>query len=559
MSEPKPSDQAKQMDVRDQIIVGFDEELGVLGLSDARKQIDIALGNLRRHSATVLRAFVSAGLKKESFVAFAVIRFDDPKVSLEYLNKVLKEDKKKTVAEKMLPGVVWFERNAPVTLDSFNDPYFRWQWALTKMEATSPWTIPDGPPAAPPALPDPPANPGKTLVAIIDSGLRLSDGTLHEDLGSVEPLVDCQPAGFFSDGIDTDGHGTMLAGTISTVYDNLKGLASAIPPDWHISLLPVKFFEGGGSPDVAGAAEAIMHAVDKGAKVINASWHVALGDGDKRILKDAIKYAKNATPPRLVVAAAGNDGSDNDIYPTYPANYGSELLFPGLRKTMLTVAATAPDDFKASFSNYGALGVDIAAPGTGIKTTGRYFPGLPGQTPQYPDYNGTSASAAFVSGAAALVFALNPRWTSKEVITHLKASADTIEGLKLVCIGGKRLNLRRAVYGPLRRITAPVANDTLQVGVDVDITWTNEYAQPDFNWVTIEFSKDLGNTWDPTPVKDRSANDGRFTWRPKLAHVGPNIVLKITPLMNDVDDPTLPKMKANFPVVSDVFRVVAPA
>jgi subtilisin family serine protease len=533
MPDPKPSEPLQPADLRNQIIVGFDEGLGKHGIENARHEIDKALENLGKYSAKVLRTFVAAGSDEEAFIAVAVIRLGDPKVTFETLQRVLRDDKKLADKDRKFAAIDWVERNAAVTLVDFDDAHFPWQWALKKMGADTPWTR--SPPPAPPPLP--PATTAKTLVAIVDSGLRLLDGTLHEDLGSVEPLADCQPAGLFTDGVDTDGHGTRLAGTISATYNNVKGIASAIPPDWHISLLPVKFFAGGSSPGVANAAIAIMHAVDKGAKVINASWHVALGEQDRKVLKKAIAYAKNAK--RLVVVAAGNDGTDNDVYPVYPANYGSEVLYPGLRTAMLTVAATAQDDFKASFSNYGAVGVDIAAPGTAIQTTGLY---LPGHTPDYPDYNGTSAAAAFVSAAAALVFALNPGWTPKEVIEHLKASADALPGLMVVCTGGKRLNLRRAVYGPLI-ITAPLQGDSLPAGVNTNITWTNEYSNPNFNKVKIEFSMDDGATY-PTVVVASTNNDGLFKWKPLAADKTPTGRLRITPL------------KGNFPVVSARFSVV---
>jgi hypothetical protein len=62
-----------------------------------------------------------------------------------------------------------------------------------------------------------------------------------------------------------------------------------------------------------------------------------------------------------VIAAAGNESADNDLSPSYPANYN----VPGL----ISVGATDTDDLLASFSNFGTSTVDIAAPGTAILST----------------------------------------------------------------------------------------------------------------------------------------------------------------------------------------------
>ena len=320
--EPKGA----RVPVRDQIIVGFDRKLGAQGFVEANKTVETTVSNLVKLPITVLDSDISQGQGAEarSFFAAVLIRVDDSGLTLPELVKTLKSDKQN------YPGVAWAEYNAPIRLAAFNDLYFREQWALPRMGVTGPWLVPA--PAPPP--PVPPSIVPKTLVAIVDSGLRLTDGTLHEDIGSVEPLADCQPAGFFDDNVDMDGHGTLLAGTILARSDNTVGIASVIPSTWPISLLPVKFFDGGGEPSVWNAQKAIKHAVDKGAKVINASWHVALGDGDKKILREAMVYAKAAD--RLVVVAAGNDGTNNEIFPTYPANYGFDGTVPNLKAVSYT-------------------------------------------------------------------------------------------------------------------------------------------------------------------------------------------------------------------------------
>ena len=201
--------------------------------------------------------------------------------------------------------------------------------------------------------------------------------------------------------------------------------------------------------------------------MINASWHVAYGQGGVLSVQGAMQWA--TLVGAVVVAAAGNDGTDNATYPTYPANYGHGVMaMPGL--SILTVAATGRDDWKAGFSNYSPALVDIAAPGRDIVTTGAYWIGAA----RYPSYSGTSAAAAFASSAAALVVALNPTWGPLEVIQHLKDFGRQAASLALVCTDGNRLNIRRAVEGPIT-IVAPAEGASLQAGKSTAIRWANDY------------------------------------------------------------------------------------
>jgi subtilisin family serine protease len=514
MAEPGEPD-VPQVDVVDQIIVGFNPKIGLIGM-------EAALNRLKALPATVLNNFVAAPEDKKAFFAIAVIRYDGEKTFAELQEELTKDE-----------HIAWVERNAPIApLAVYQDPLFVQQWALVKLQATGPWTV------APTAA--------MTIVAIVDSGLRRWDGTVHADLGAVEQLVDCQPQpagtfpGLFLDGIDNDGHGTLLAGTIAAVPDNV-GIASPIPTTWNISLMPVKFFDAGEPPTASNAAIAIVwaafHFYNPGqnanpVKVINASWRVAPGDDGLQVLAAAIVFA--AALGCLVVFAAGNEGTDNEIYPTYPASFGGQDPFQG---NVLSVLATDRYDAKAFFSNYGKHTVDIGAPGQHILSTGRYLV----DPPRYAEYAGTSPAAAYASAGAALVFALNPGWTPHDVVEHLVASADTIEGLKLACIDGKRLNLGRAIYGPLN-IDAPAAGDTLRVGAFTNIKWRNVYKNPSFRRVRIEFSNDDGANYGVLAASVN--NNGLLPWRPVAGNVTAMGRIRITPT------------HGNFPVVSKRFRVV---
>src|SRR5262249_35064739 len=125
----------------------------------------------------------------------------------------------------------------------------------------------------------------------------------------------------------------------------------------------------------------------------------------------ALKDASDALAATgvLDVAAAANEARDNDVVPTYPASFDSPNI--------IAVAATDHNDRIASFSNWGATSVDLAAPGEGVWST------VPGG---YQWFNGTSMATPAVAGAAALVWSAFPNLTAAEVKARLLNSVDYI-------------------------------------------------------------------------------------------------------------------------------------
>jgi subtilisin family serine protease len=500
-------------------IVGFNLGDSGTDFASAMQLVHGIIAELKEHGALDVQPLVFR--KGQSVAALGALRLDPKKCTLDRLQADLP-----TIWSKK--GVAFFEANAGIKVADCYDPLRREQWALDTLGVNGPWNVP--------------APTGTTIVAIVDSGLRRPDGSVPADIGAVLPLDKCQPAfdlggwqyAMYADGVDQNGHGTFLAGTIAAVPCNGIGVASPVPADWGVVLMPIKFFGQDAPPSVLGAAVAIMWAAQGGARVINASWHVAFGGPGNSSVQWAIQWATSVGS--LVVAAAGNDGTDNAMYPTFPANFGHGAQAPGM--TVLTAAATGPDDWKASFSNYSPDLVDIAAPGVRIVTTGAYWIGAP----RYPSYSGTSAAAAFASSGAALVFALNPQWTPADVLQHLKDSADKLPSLALVCSDGNRLNLRRAVEGPLQ-VLAPADGARLRVGQASPLLWTNTYKSAKLDKVKIEFSPDDGATW-PTVLKASTPNDGQWNWTPTARDSTRQGRIRITPT------------HGNFPAQSARFIVV---
>jgi hypothetical protein len=326
-----------------------------------------------------------------------------------------------------------------------NDPNFPQQWALHNTGQTG-GTVDadiDGPEAW-----DIQTGSKKVLVAVADSGIDYK----HPDLGpnlwmnTKElfglPNVDDDGNGYADDFygydfVNNDGdpaddvfHGTFCAGIIGAMGNNMTGIAGVC---WNASIVALKVGDANGvSLDAAIAA--IEYATAIGAKVINASWG---GYQYSQALKDAIDAAGESGV--LFAAAAGNDSSDNDQYPLYPASYECDNI--------ISVMATDQDDQIAWFSNYGASSVDIAEPGAEIisttPTSRTQIMTLLGLSTDYAVTDGTSMAAPHVSGAAALLWSQYPSLSSQIVKQILLQTADrTLPGL---CLSGGRVNVHKAL------------------------------------------------------------------------------------------------------------------
>ena len=146
-------------------------------------------------------------------------------------------------------------------------------------------------------------------------------------------------------------------------------------------------------------------------------------------MQDAIERANAANI--LFVAAAGNNGSNNDAVDNYPSNYPNDNI--------IAVASITSIGAKSSFSNYGASKVDIGAPGSGIYST------LPPTTRKgsgtYGSYSGTSMATPHVTGAAALYAASHPGSNAVTIKNAILSSAVPTSSLSGMVATGGRLNV----------------------------------------------------------------------------------------------------------------------
>src|SRR4051812_48967640 len=304
-----------------------------------------------------------------------------------------------------------------------------------------------------------------TVVGVVDSGVAWD----HPDLA---PNIWSNPGETAGNSVDDDGngkvddvrgwdfvdgdnnpwdyedHGTHVAGTIAARGDNGVGLAGVA---WQASIMPVRALDASGSGSNANITDALAYAANNGAKVVNASLG---GSGRSQAMSDAITNHPNT----LFVVAAGNGlvGQNNDTTPTYPCSLTAANL--------ICVGATGNSDALASFSNYGAVSVDLAAPGVDILSA----------RPHYvdsfsDDFESGLGNWTVQSGPWGRVSAANTSWLTDSPAGNYADMAD--------------LAIRTST--------------TVDVGARTDCLFKFTYAtylEANFDWLYVESSAD-GTTW----------------------------------------------------------------
>ena len=292
----------------------------------------------------------------------------------------------------------------------------------------------------------------------VNPGEIAGNGIDDDGNGFVDDVHGYDFANDDGDPFDDEGHGTHCAGTIGGVGNNGLGVAGV---NWEVSLMGLKFLDANGSGSTSDAVQAINYATmmrnqyGQNVRVTSNSWG---GGGSSNAMRQAIEAGSEADI--LFVAAAGNDGMNNDSNPQYPASYTSNAV--------LSVAATDRNDSLAGFSNYGATSVDLAAPGVGIVST------VPAGG--YSSFSGTSMATPHVAGAAALALAVDPTLTVSQLRTGLLGTVDAVGGLSGKTVTGGRLNVGRLVESLSSDPTVPLppsglnASDGTTLG-SVQISW----------------------------------------------------------------------------------------
>ncbi|MBA2378640.1 MAG: S8 family serine peptidase [Blastocatellia bacterium] len=324
-------------------------------------------------------------------------------------------------------------------LNTPNDPDFPLpgMYGLTKISAPAAWNLTTGS--------------SDVVVAVIDSGIRLT----HEDLAA---NIWTNPGEIPNNGIDDDGngfiddyngwdfrhnvfdptdqhgHGTHVSGTIGAVGNNGIGVVGV---NWNVRLMPIKIYNAGGSDTTSSMLIAayeyvrMMKLRGVNIRVTNNSYGgCAEACSYDQATRDAIDALGEADI--LNVFAAGNAGVNIDVQPFYPASYN----LPDI----LSVGASNSNDDRVF--NFGPVGVDLAAPGVGIRSTTN------ANNSSYGNSSGTSMAAPHVAGAAALIAAYHPTLSARSLKATIMNNVDVLPQWQGFVKTGGRLNVANALLSP---------------------------------------------------------------------------------------------------------------
>ncbi len=277
------------------------------------------------------------------------------------------------------------------------------------------------------------SDPQTVVVGVLDTGVDFSHPYL-------ESFAWTNPGEIAGDGIDNDGNGY-----IDDVYGwdfvnddsdptddhrhgtHVAGIVALGAP--NVQLVSLKFLSSDGTGLVSNAVKAIRYAIqlkESGVnlRVITCSWASSV---DSSALSDAIEDAGKAGI--LIVTAAGNAGKNIDDTGVYPAS--------DTASNILTVGAVTAQGNLADYSNYGVNSVDVAAPGSGIYSTGL--------NSSWFIYSGTSMAVPHVASIAALAWSFKPDATVQQVRQAIIRGVTTTETLAGIVASGGYVNAARTL------------------------------------------------------------------------------------------------------------------
>ena len=367
--------------------------------------------------ANVETIFDSSSRNTKSTENAAIIKIEltsDGSQQIDKLIDALKKDKNIISAERDYIFEIAASANSSLVIT--NDTRADEQYGITTTHANMAWAFTTGN--------------SSVLVGVIDTGIN----RLHPDLNG---NVNTELSKSFIPGItaftDGNGHGTHVAGTIGAKTNNGKGVAGI---SWNVSLVSLKCFNVIGQSQNSRIISAIEYADANGIKILNCSFGNtnSISSSENQALYTAISNYSG-----IIVAAAGNNGTTTL---NYPAAFNLN--------NRISVAAVDSTNTLASYSNYGTT-VDLAAPGSNILSTRN--------TGTYETMSGTSMATPHVTGAVALLYAINPNYSVNNVRNLILNNTQDVASLSDKVVTGGMLNIFSTVCAANGRLVGDIDNN----------------------------------------------------------------------------------------------------
>ncbi len=364
------------------------------------------------------------------------------------------------------------------------------------------------------------------VIAVLDSGLNMT----HPDLLN---LAWTNPGEIAGDGIDNDasgrvddvtgwdfvnsdnnpaddhGHGSNVSGIIAATRNNSAGIAGMIS---GVKIVVCKILNSSNSGTTSNLIAATTYARFRGVPVMNLSLQNYPFSSSLNT-----EFTACQTAGILLSICAGNQGMNNDVTPNYPSSY--------THTNIISVGNHDRTDarWSGSFnpSNYGAVSVDLFAPGREINA--------PILGTSYSLYTGTSQAAPYVTAVATAIKYLNASWKATEIKNSILSSVISRPAYSGLCTTGGRLNAVTAVSHSVRQ--RPVQDTDADgfsnlfeyaVGTRMDLSTSRPQPTSDFSGgffrlslgftarpdtvLALEKSVDLSN-WSSTNITDYSSGN----------------------------------------------------
>ncbi len=497
---------------RDRIVVGFrDDRLGVAAMgSGSYRSMSVAkttVSRIRARLADLAQSRAISNVQVSPAILAARLRVADT-TQVETIMASLRGDPNVAYVERdeivsIRDGAprsmsAQFARNVSMAAGGFlstaaigrvpNDPFY-WQqsWPSNMLDLPRAWSLTTGS--------------SSVIVASIDMGIRFDHPDIAANLtndgydfvaqigyGTTEEL--CEGGTFTTIDGDGDGpdpdptdpddlewdafdgcwqhsflgdHGLWTAGIIGAVGNDNSG-ASGV--NWSVKIRPVRVLGVTGDGSIFDIAQGILYAAGlpapgKDSTMVQAPSRAPIinvslgGPGRSTTMENAVNAAYAAGS--LIVASAGNDGLD---FESYPAAFNN----------VMGVAAVGMDGILATYSNAGTF-ISVSAPGGDFRLDDNGGGGVLGpgwdfveQAPTYLFGYGTSASAPYVSGIAALLLSQTPMLTAAQLRNRIEQFATRNAGsARNDTYGWGIVNAYNALTqqnGPVRKTMARLVNAT---------------------------------------------------------------------------------------------------